>query len=290
VIAALFLFVAAAGCFYLLGAGVFARLPKKGLVSAAPPPAVTILKPLHGDEPRLFDNLASVCAQDYPAPAQIVCGVQDPQDAAIAVVARLKAAFPDADLQLVVDPTAHGANRKVGNLVNMARRARYDCFVLSDSDIGVGPLYLKQVTAALADPSVGASTCFYYGAPAAGLWSKLSALAIDAHFLPDALVGLRAGLATPCFGSTIALTRARLAEIGGFEAFADRLADDYAIGEAVRARGLRVATADALVAHSCANRRLANYGATNCAGRARSVASPPWDTPDLSSPTHSAGR
>ncbi len=212
---------------------------------------MTILKPLHGDEPGLFENLSSFCAQDYPAPVQVLCGARDARDPAIVAVERLKAAFPGADLQLVVDGAAHGANLKVANLIAMARHARHDCIVMADSDIGVEPRYLEKVTAALAASGVGAATCLYHGAAAAGFWSRLAALAIDAHFLPNVLVGLRTGLAKPCFGSTIALARERLADIGGFEAFADRLADDYAVGDAVRARGLRVAIPSMLVAHSC---------------------------------------
>jgi ceramide glucosyltransferase len=251
VISAVFLLIAATGCFYLLWAATGAKFPKTPAAPAASWPAVTILKPLKGAEPCLFENLSSFCAQDYPAPVQIICGVQDPQDAAIATVERLKVSFPGADLQLVIDQTAHGANLKVANLINMARHARHDFIILADSDIGVEPSYLAQVTAALAPLRVGAVTCLYHGLAAAGFWSRLSALAIDAHFLPSVLVGLRTGLATPCFGSTIALTRERLAEIGGFEAFADCLADDYAIGDAVRARGLRVEAPNMLVAHSC---------------------------------------
>ena len=257
-IAAIFLVIAVAGCLYLIGAAVAVALPRsRPAQSAAPLPAVTILKPLHGAEPGLYENLASFCAQDYPASVQMICGVQDPQDPAIAAVERLKASFPDRDLQLVVDPAPHGANHKIANLINMMRHARYDCIILADSDIGVGPHYLRQVTAALEGADAGGVTCLYHGVAAAGFWSRLSALAIDAHFLPNVLVGLRTGLAKPCFGSTIALTRQRLAEIGGFEAFADRLADDYAIGDALRARGLRVEAPDMLVAHSCCESSLA---------------------------------
>ncbi len=250
-ISAVFLLIAAAGCLYLLYATAVAGLLKNG-ARTAEAPAVTIFKPLYGDEPRLFENLASFCGQDYPAPVQIVCGVQNPNDAAIAAVDRLKGSFPDCEVQLVVDATPHGSNLKVANLINMARHARHDCLIVADSDIGVEPDYLQRVTGALAAPDVGAVTCLYYGVAAAGFWSRMSALAIDAHFLPNVLVGLATGLAKPCFGSTIVLTRQRLIEIGGFEAFADRLADDYAMGGALRARGLRVATSDVLVAHSCA--------------------------------------
>jgi ceramide glucosyltransferase len=120
-ISALFLLIAAAGCLYLLCAVAAARLPKTAPALARHSSAVTILKPLHGAEPRLFENLSSFCAQDHPSPVQIVFGVRDPRDAAIAVVERLRESFPAADLQLVVDPTAHGANLKVANLINMAR-------------------------------------------------------------------------------------------------------------------------------------------------------------------------
>jgi ceramide glucosyltransferase len=257
-ISAVFLLIAAAGCLYLLCAAAAAEFPKSAPPPTTSSPAVTILKPLKGAELRLFENLSSFCAQDYPAPVQIICGVQDPQDAAIGAVERLKTAFPGADLQLVVDETAHGANLKVANLINMLRHARHGCIIVADSDIGVGPRYLAQVTAALAASRVGAVTCLYHGVAEAGFWSRLSALAIDAHFLPNVLVGIRTGLATPCFGSTIALSRERLAEIGGLEAFADRLADDYAIGHAVRARGLRVETPNMLVAHSCSESSFTN--------------------------------
>jgi ceramide glucosyltransferase len=252
VISDVFLLIAAVGCLYLVYAAVGARLPARAPEQRVESsPAVTILKPLNGAEPSLFENLASFCAQDYSAPFQILCGVQDSQDSAIVAVERLINSFPDRDIRLVVDANPHGVNLKMANLINMVRHASHDCLVLSDSDIGVDPRYLAEVTAALIGANVGGATCLYHGVAAAGFWSRLSALAIDAHFLPNALAGLRTGLAKPCFGSTIALTRSRLAEIGGLEAFADRLTDDYAIGAALRAKGLHIATPDMLVAHSC---------------------------------------
>ena len=204
---------------------------------AASAPAVTILKPLHGDEPGLLDNLDSFCRQDYPGPIQVVFGVQDPDDGAIAVVGHLRKAQTTRDLDLVIETKVHGLNRKVSNLVNMAPCIRHDVVVLADSDMRVDPDYLSRVVAALEAPGVGAVTCLYYGVPVAGPWSSLAALAINAHFLPGVVVGLSVGLARPCFGSTLALRRQTLGEIGGFIAFVDCLADDYAMGEALRARG-----------------------------------------------------
>ncbi len=246
------LLMASLGCLYLVCAAVAAaRFGGKVTLDPTAHPSVTILKPLRGDEPDLFRNLASFCSQTYAAPVQLIFGVRDANDEAIAVVQRLKASFPDKDLRLVIEPAVHGTNPKISNLINMIPAARHQFIVLSNSDIGVPADYLLRVVAASEEPGVGGVTCLYHGAAVSGFWSKLAALAIDAHFLPSILVGLRAGLAKPCFGPTIALHRSRLDEIGGFEAFSDTLADDYAIGAALREKGLRIAIPPLLMEHSC---------------------------------------
>jgi ceramide glucosyltransferase len=244
--------VATLGCGYALCAAWAAR----SFIRAAPPPAgacpaITILKPLHGLEPNLYAHLASFCAQNYPSPVQIVFGVDDPADPAIGIVKRLIADFSGGDLILAVESRRHGENRKVSNLINMARRARHEVLVVSDSDIVVEPDYLRHIAAALARPGVGLVTCLYRGTAAASVWARLSAAAIDYQFLPNVLVGLKLGLAAPCFGSTIALRSVTLAEIGGFEAVADQLADDYALGALVRRHGLSVAIPGNIVTHVC---------------------------------------
>jgi ceramide glucosyltransferase len=245
--------VALVGCGYLVTAAILVgrRTRERAPARPAAAPGVTVLKPLHGDEPGLFDNLTSFCVQNYPGPMQIVCGVQDSDDDAIAVVERLRATQADRDIDLVIEPKAHGLNRKVSNLVNMTPRIRHDVIVLADSDMRVGPDYLSRVIAALAQPGIGAVTCLYYGVAVTGIWARLCALVINAQFLPSVVVGLALGLARPCFGSTLALRRATLAEIGGFKAFADCLADDYAIGEALRARGYKISIPPFAVAHVC---------------------------------------
>jgi ceramide glucosyltransferase len=227
--------------------GRFARDRASACPAAAP--GVTVLKPLHGDEPGLFDNLASFCVQNYPGRMQIICGVQDAADDAIAVVERLREVH--ADLDLVIETKVHGLNRKVSNLVNMAPRIRHDVVVVADSDMRVKRDYLSRVIAALAEPGIGAVTCLYYGVAVTGIWARLCALVINAQFLPSVVVGLALGLARPCFGSTLALRRATLAEIDGFKPFADCLADDYAMGEALRAHGCKIAIPSFAVAHIC---------------------------------------
>ncbi len=224
-----------------------------------PRPGVSLLKPLHGEEPFLERNLASFCAQDYAGSIEVLFGVSDRDDPAAAIVERLRAAYPDRDLRLVVDGRRWGSNGKVSNLVNLAERARYPVLVLADSDMLVGPDYLERVVRALDGPNVGAVTCLYRGVSIPGLWSHLAVQWIDFHFLPSVAVGLALGLARPCFGSTIALRRDTLERIGGFPAFKDRLADDYAMGEAVRGLGLTVAVpGDFVLGHTCT---AASFGA-----------------------------
>jgi ceramide glucosyltransferase len=215
-------------------------------------PPVTVLKPLCGADPGLEQALATFLAQDYPGPVRIVFGLQDAGDPALATVRRLQRAHPEADVAVVVDGRMHGSNRKVSNLINMTAEARGKVFVLADSDIFVPPDYLRRVVAPLADPAVGVVTCAYSGRPLAGLWSELAAMQITFQFLPSVAVGVSLGLAHPCMGSTIVIRREVLREIGGFEAFRDLLADDYAIGEAVRRTGRRSLVSHLLVAHGCA--------------------------------------
>lgn len=248
--------IAVAGCGFLIAATILvaraALSPPHPRTLAAP--SVTVLKPLHGDEPGLLDNLGSFCSQDYPGPIQVVFGVQDPRDGAVAVVEHLQKTQAAGDLDLVIDGKVHGLNRKISNLVNMAPRIRHDVVVLADSDMRVERNYLSRVTAALDEPGVGAVTCLYYGVPVGGMWASLSALAINAHFLPGVVFGLGVGLARPCFGSTLALRRETLGEIGGFTAFVDCLADDYAMGAALRARGHAISIPHFAVAHMCTER------------------------------------
>ena len=217
-----------------------------------------MLKPLHGADPDLESRLRGFCRQTYAAPMQIVFGLQDPADPAIAVVERLRTEEEDVDIALVVDRRMHGANRKVSNLVNMVRHARHDVLVLSDADMVVGPDYLATAVSELSREGVGAVTFLYTGLAADGVWSRLASLAIAAHFLPSVLVGLKSGRAHPCFGSTIALRRGTLAAMGGFAAIADHLADDYAIGERVRAQGLAVAVAPVAIGHVFCERSLSD--------------------------------
>jgi ceramide glucosyltransferase len=209
------------------------------------------LKPLHGAEPRLAECLASFCAQDYRGPIQIIFGLQDGDDPAHPIAKGLQEKFPALDIAIVVDGSVHGANAKISNLINMNTAAKHDILIAVDSDILAPPDYLEQVVALLQKPEAGAVSVLYYGESAGTVWSRLAAAWINTHFLPSVMAGMALGLAKPCFGSTIALKRAVLQRIGGFEAFADQLADDYAIGAAVRKAGYAVEIGPSSVGHVC---------------------------------------
>ena len=219
--------------------------------------SVTILKPLHGDEPGLHRNLQSFLQQDYPGPVQVVFGVSSPTDTAIPVVRRLIADYPALALELVVGRRPTRGNGKIVNLIGMSKAIRHDVVVLSDSDMRVGPRYLADTVRTLVSPGVGLVTYLYRGGSGRGLWATLSTMAIDYHFLPSLLLGVRLDKARPCMGATMAFTRRTLDAIGGFDAFATCLADDYAIGEAVRATGQAVVLAHEAIEHRCTERSFA---------------------------------
>jgi ceramide glucosyltransferase len=234
-------------------------------------PAITVLKPLHGDEPLLEAALSSICRQDYPV-WQVVFGVQNPDDTALPVVRQLQARFPDCDLAVVVDPTEHGPNRKVANLINMFPAAKHDVLVIADSDLHVAPDYLRRLAAALREPGTGLVTTLYSGLPlppapsrqgtgspknappplAGGGWGGgvvggLGACQINQYFLPGALLARALGR-QDCLGATMVLRRDTLELIGGFPALVGHLADDNVLGRLVQMLGLRVALADTIPA------------------------------------------
>jgi ceramide glucosyltransferase len=205
------------------------------------PPPVTVLKPLHGDEPLLQPALASVCAQDYPAPWQVVFGVGHSEDGALPVVRRVQARFPGCDMAVVVDPTTHGSNRKIGNLINMLPAAKHGMVVITDSDVHTAPDWLQHLVAALEQPGVGLVTTLYTGLPIARV-AALGAMQINHYFLPGALLARAMGR-QDCLGASMMLRRETLVRIGGLPALADHLADDNVLGRLVQQLGLKVALA-----------------------------------------------
>ena len=217
--------------------------------------AVSVLKPIAGDEPLLEAALETLFLQDHPA-FQIVLGVQNPADPALAVIEKLCARHPHRDVALVVNSARHGANGKVANLINMLPAAKHPILVVADADVHAPPGWLADVAAALGEPGNGLVTALYTGVPATrGLVGALGAAALTHGFLPSALLSRALGR-QDCFGSTMALRRATLDAIGGFEALADHLADDNLLGVLVKRLGLGIALARSVVATTVTETRL----------------------------------
>lgn len=201
-------------------------------------PPVTVLKPLCGLEPGLEENLRSFCRQSHTN-YELLIGARDATDPALQVARRVAAEFPTIDIRIIPGATRLGENRKVNTLVHLATFARFDTFVVADSDVRVGPDYLRRVVEPLLDPGVGIVSCTYRGRPEGGIWSDLGALAIDEWFIPSVLVAQALGSNAYCSGTTMALRRDVLDRVGGFEVLAPLLADDYVLGARVRELGLK---------------------------------------------------
>jgi len=219
---------------------------EKGFTADTAPP-VSILKPLKGQDPDMYESFRSHCLQDHPQ-YEIIFGVSDANDPAVREVERLRSEFPNSSIQLIVCDEQLGTNIKVSNLVQMVRATRYDHFVVSDSDIRVRPDYLRKVVAPLVDKKVGMVTCLYRGVPAGTLGSKLESLGISTDFSAGVLVArLVEGTLKFALGSTMAFRRRDLQAIGGFESFVDYLADDYELGRRIAGLGREVCISEVVV-------------------------------------------
>lgn len=247
ILAALAAVVAGCGIGYyvlcLIGAAVFRRsIRARACAQFAPP--VSILKPLRGADPEIYQAFCSHCLQDYAADYELIFGVSDPEDPAILAVQRLQREFPERPIHLMVCREVLGTNMKVSNLIQMMEGARYQNIIVNDSDICVPPDYLQQVMRPFSEPEVGMVTCLYRGLAGNGgatLGAKLEALGISTEFHAGVLAArtLERGLHF-ALGSTLAFTRSALRAIGGFESLVDYLADDYELGRRIADAGFRV--------------------------------------------------
>ncbi len=228
----------------------FLRTHDAGVTAISPQklPAVSILKPLKGIDPEIYESFRSHCVQDYPAEYEIIFGVSDAADPAVATVEQLQREFPALAIKLVVCPQILGANVKVSNLAQMLAHSHYEHVVVNDSDIRVEPDYLRNVIAPLMNSDVGMVTCLYRGVAAPTLGSRLEALGISTDFCAGVLMArmLEGGLSFG-LGSTLAFRKHDLERIGGFRSIVDYLADDYELGRRVAGLGLKIVLSKVVV-------------------------------------------
>jgi ceramide glucosyltransferase len=212
------------------------RFREHTVLGRAPHRGVSVLKPVHGDGPNLYESLRSFCIQDYPK-YEVIFGAHTSSDPAIAVVNRLIAEFPDRDLRLVVDAALAGPNRKAANLANIFKSAKYDIIVLSDSDVRVDRNCIASMAAPFDDPKIGAVASIYKGWPANNAPSRFGALYLNDWFVPSVLVDVDLRGIDFVFGAMSAVRREALDAIGGFEMLAGCLAEDFSMGRLVARRG-----------------------------------------------------
>lgn len=229
----------------LLSAHSFRRESGKPQPSFTPP--VSILKPLRGVDPQMYESFRSHCVQDYPQ-YEIIFGVNEADDPAVEAVHQLMREFPGCNIKLAICPEVLGTNRKTSNMVQMLEEASYDHILINDSDIYVTPDYLRRVLAPFARPEVGMVTCPYRGIAANTLGSKLESVGISTDFFAGVLSAwkIEKGLHF-ALGSTLAMTRTALDAIGGLEPLVDHLADDFELGSRISKIGFEVVLVDLVV-------------------------------------------
>jgi len=225
-------------------AAVFVALRRRRRGSEPTPP-ISILKPVKGAEPGLYENLASLAAQEYPS-FEICVGAEDPRDPALAVARRVQEDFPGTRIQIRSGARRLGLNPKVNLLAALCDHARNDLVLVSDSNVRVGPEYLRETAAELADPQVGLVTNVLVGT-GEGLGALLENLHLNS-FVASAVSFARVAGGRACvIGKSMLFRQSDLARLGGFHSVRDVLAEDYVIGRTFELAGYRVALSPCLV-------------------------------------------
>ena len=232
----------------LAHAAVFVALaPRRSSKTVAPP--ITVLKPVKGDEPGLYENLASLAAQDYPS-YEILVAAEDARDPALEVARRVQDDFPDVRIGVHAGARPLGLNPKVNLLSALFDRARHDTVLISDSNVRVDPRYLREVAAEMSDPAVGLVTNIVVG-EGSGLGALLEALHLNS-FVAAATSIARVAVGRACvIGKSMLLRRSDLARMGGLRQVRNVLAEDFLIGRMYELAGYRVALSPYLV--KCVN-------------------------------------
>src|ERR1700758_1932630 len=215
----------------------FHRERRKPLEEFRPP--ISVLKPVHGTDFGSFENFASFCRQNYEDFEILFC-VNEMSDAAVPIIRQVIAEFPHRRIRILSGAPQIGTNHKVNNLALLAKEAQHEFLVQSDGDVRVGPNYLREVIAPFVDQSVGVVSCFYRGITQANLGAELEAVGATSDFFAGALVADWMEGVTFALGASVATSKSWLRKIGGYEALASLLADDYEIGNRVHKAGGKV--------------------------------------------------
>ncbi len=203
-------------------------------------PPLTLLKPLHGDEPNLEAHLATFFEQDYPSYEILFCA-RSTDDAGLAAACRVAGRFPAIPVQFLSTGDPPYINAKAASMELMEQHAAHDILVISDSDVRVTPDYLRSVALPFSDPRVGGLTCPYRGVAAeGGLWARLEAIGMSVEMTAGVLVARSLEGMQFTLGPTMAFRRETIRGMGGFRVTADYCADDFILGNETYKLGQRV--------------------------------------------------
>jgi ceramide glucosyltransferase len=219
-----------------------------GAVSETDLPSVTLLKPVHGMEPRLAENLESFFQQNYPK-FEIVFGAREAGNPALQVAEEIRRRYPLVKSKTVISGYPSWPNAKVFSLDKMIAESSADFLIITDSDIKVAPDFVRNMVPPLLDPKNGLATSFYRGVPAAGLWSTLEALGMSVEMpsgvmVADMMEGMRFAM-----GAVMATRRDVLEKIGGISSTRDYYSDDFVLGHQIWSAGYRVLLSHHFVEH-----------------------------------------
>lgn len=216
-------------------------------------PPLSLLKPLHGDEPGLAAHLATFFEQDY-AEYEILFCAADPADAGLAAARDVAARYPQVPVQFLTTGTPKYINAKVHSLELMTAAAKSPILVISDSDVRVRHDYLRAVAAPFADPRVGGMTCLYRGVAAeGGLWAQLEAIGMSVEMTAGVLVANMLEGTQFALGPTMAFRRECIDAMGGMGTIGDFCSDDYLLGNAVHEQGRTMLLSHHIIDHMIIN-------------------------------------
>jgi ceramide glucosyltransferase len=205
--------------------------------SFAPP--VSILKPVRGIDFEAYENFASMCRIDYDE-YEIVFAVADADDPVNGLIKKLQDEFPHRSIRLVTGIEQRGHCRKTNSLRRLAEEAKYDLLVMNDSDVRVDKDHLWNVVSSFRDPKVGVVTALFRSKSAGGLVADIDAVGVPTDASASTMVVWRFSKLDFAYGWTMAVTKKRLEEIGGFDALIDMHSDDFALGHEIAKRGYRI--------------------------------------------------
>jgi ceramide glucosyltransferase len=250
---AISLVVAAAVAGSLVYCGIVLVALRSFLRQAIPPapevlPGISILKPLHGLDLGLEDNLRTFFTQDYPD-YEILFAARDSNDPAFQVVSKLSREYPNIKSRIIVTGEPPYANAKVWSLDRMTRAAAHDLLVMSDSDIRVGAALLRTIAAEFRDPNVGIATCPYRAVGGPSLWSRLEAAGMNTEFWAGVFTARLLDGVKFSVGPTTAARRGAIAAAGGWDRVKDYLAEDFALGAFAAEQGIGVILSRYIVEH-----------------------------------------